>query len=252
VCLAPVHKAAAAEPATLEITEVMYNAPGSDQGAEWVEITDTGSSSVNISSFKFFQGGVNHGIVAVSGGSTLAAGESAIIADDAQKFATDYPAYSGPLFKSSFSLLNTGGALAIKNASSTVLDSVTYSSSMGAAGDGNSLHRVGTPPAGGFVAGAPNPGSDAPAKPIIKTTPAPSSTSPSSTSAKKLSSATSTQYTFASADEPAPPASGTALWWYVLGLGALVALAVAGVLYARTGLPAGAETSPSADEFDIE
>ena len=234
----------------------MYDAPGSDNGHEWLEVSNVGSSSVNLLGYKFFEGGVNHGVVAVSGGTMLAAGASAVIADNAATFSEDYPAYAGLLFKSSFSLLNTGETLALKDASSTIVDSIAYASSMGGAGDGNSLHRVGD----SFVAGAPNPGSMAPTAALIKAQPAPPTNAAQAKTAGKSKNASSyastTPASVASAVKNTPdfPVSDndSTLVTALLGLGALIIVGVGGVMYVRmSGIPAP-ETELTADEFDIQ
>lgn len=141
--------------AAVQITEIMYDVSGTDSGREWIEITNTGSAPVDVTGYKLFEANTNHALSLVQGSGTLAAGASAVIADDDAKFKVDWPAYSGMLFDSSFSLSNTGEALAIKDSALTVLDTISYDSSGGAAGDGNSLQRSGAV----FIAAAPNPGS---------------------------------------------------------------------------------------------
>ncbi|MEI6863744.1 MAG: lamin tail domain-containing protein [Candidatus Adlerbacteria bacterium] len=140
--------------AAVQITEIMYDVSGTDTGREWVEITNTGSSAVDVSGYKFFEANTNHGITVLSGSAVLAPGGVAVIVDDATKFAADWPAFSGVLLKSSFSLSNTGESLALKDSALVVQHSVTYDGSMGAAGDGNSLHLSGTT----FTPGVADPG----------------------------------------------------------------------------------------------
>jgi hypothetical protein len=239
--------------ASVQFTEVMYDAPGNDTGREWLEITNMGSSSVDLYGYKLFEGGVNHNVILTAGTTTLAAGESAIIAANAQKFLTDYPAYSGPLFKSSFSLNNTSESVILKDNKLMAVDSLGYSSSMGASGDGNSLHLEN----GAWVPGAPNPGSSAPSKaivkpasvviaPAVKTAAAISKTS----TTKKYASYTSSNNFNASA--PLIPNISSA-WLCAIGLGALIALGIGAALYAKPPASlAGAETGREAEEFELE
>lgn len=146
--------------AQVVISEIMYDLQsGSDSGREWVEVFNAGASSVHFTDWKFYEANTNHGITAVQGGETLASGAYAIIADDPTKFLADHPGYSGQLFDSAFSLGNTGEMLAIHMPSPdfTESDSVSYQSSWGASGDGNTLQRASVSGTS-FSAAAPTPG----------------------------------------------------------------------------------------------
>src|SRR3989344_6854531 len=90
---------------------------------------------------KVLKGGGSHKLNIAQGSSTLTQGSYAVLTDDSLKFLLDYPNYTSQLFDSSFSLSNSGEAIAIKN-SDTVVDEITYSSSTGANGDGNSLQLI--------------------------------------------------------------------------------------------------------------
>jgi hypothetical protein len=140
--------------ADVQITEIMYDVSGTDTGREWIEVTNIGDTTIDISGYRLFENNVNHALTNAGGTGVLQPGGSAIVADDATKFKIDWPSYAGSLFDSSFSLSNTGEPLVIKDDSLNVLDSATYDSGMGATGDGNSLQRKGS----SFVAGTPTPG----------------------------------------------------------------------------------------------
>lgn len=143
------------------ISEFMFDlAEGSDTGREWIEVFNAGSESVNLTEWKLFEANVNHGIAASSGGETLGSGAYAIIADNPAKFLADWPGFSGIVFDSAFSLSNTGEDLEIRNSELAGSGVVSYTSSPGGAGDGNSLHRSSTNSAT-YTAGAPTPGSGA-------------------------------------------------------------------------------------------
>jgi len=252
--------------ASVQITEVMYDASGSDDGHEWVEVTNEGSAPVDISKYKFAEGGTNHALKLISGTATLAPATSAIIADDAQTFKTDWPAFNGTLFDSTFNLSNAGETLALKNASSSVEDVISYSSSMGASGDGGSLHRQG----GTFIAALPNPGvypGDIKAVPIVEkpviTKSAPSAaiknkstktTSSSSYAGTKQTAATAYVADF-SPQVVSPAYTIPSLYLWLSGLAALIGLGVAGALYARVESARyhvfSKETKESKDEFQI-
>ena len=140
--------------ASVQITELMYDVSGTDTGREWIEITNRGTSAVDISGYKLFEGDANHALTVVSGSPTLAAGAAAVLVEDATKFGTDWPNVSSAVLKASFSLSNTGETLVLKDSTLNEVDKITYEGSVGAAGDGNSLHRSGS----SFVPGAPDPG----------------------------------------------------------------------------------------------
>lgn len=141
--------------ASLQITEIMYDVSGSDSGREWIEVTNTGSVAEDVSEYKLFEDTTGHSIAVISGSATLSPGSAGIIVTDQAKFGADWPAYTGPLYKSSFSLSNTGEALGLKDAVLALVDSISYSSELGAQGDGLSLLRSGAT----LVAGTPTPGS---------------------------------------------------------------------------------------------
>jgi uncharacterized membrane protein YgcG len=140
--------------ANVAITEIMYDLPGADTGREWVEVQNVSDGEIDLTTYKFFEANTNHKINAHQGGSNLAAGAYAIIADNAEKFLTDWPGFAGIIFDSAFSLSNTGETLALKDADGNTVNEVTYSSEAGAAGDGKSLSLVG----GSFVPRNPTPG----------------------------------------------------------------------------------------------
>jgi len=141
--------------AQVTITEIMYDVKGADDGREWVEIKNEGTSTIDFSKFKFFEGGVNHNLTSYSGTSTLDVGGFAVISDNPEKFLIDWPAFSGNLFNSSFTLSNSGESIALKNNNGVVVSTVAYTSTSGAAGDGDSLQINGSV----WVAAQPSPGS---------------------------------------------------------------------------------------------
>jgi hypothetical protein len=250
--------------ASVQFTEIMYDAPGADTGREWIEITNTGQSSVDIAGYKLFESGVNHNLTLVQGTTTLEAGESAIITDNPTKFLADYPAYTGAIFKSPFSLLNTSGSFALKDKTLAVVDSVSYTVAMGAAGDGNSLHLNGV----SWVPGAPNPGSNAPSEKIVKPAAASDAAAPA-TSTKTSTKISTKKSTAVKASKPKTPTAVSGIpstlgasplladvppiYWYALGFLSIVTLCIAAVMYARPMLQKRAsETDSESAEFELE
>ena len=146
--------------AQVVIQEIMYDLPGTDSGREWVEIVNLGESAADLTGWKFFEANTNHSLSTTTSGQTLtlSPGGIAIIADDPTKFLIDWPAFAGALFGSSFSLSNSGETLVLKDSTPADIDTVLYSSSSGAAGDGNSLHRTPLGSGSDFSADVATPG----------------------------------------------------------------------------------------------
>lgn len=139
----------------LIINEIMSNPIGDDGGREWIEVYNNSSSTVDISGVTIsIKGGSFVSVTAVSGGTTLSPEGYAIISSTvtgATKFPQDYPAYSGPLFRSSVSLVNTGVTsieIKLHGVSADILSSYT------AAKEGFTFSRIG----GSFSLGSPTPG----------------------------------------------------------------------------------------------
>lgn len=170
--------------ASVRISEVMYDVPGTDTGREWVEVVNEGSA-VDLTTLRLFEAGVNHKITPWQGTSgTLSANAYAVIADNPTKFLEDWPTYSGPLFDSAFSLSNTGEDLEIRDAEGVTLFAIRYPTELGAQGDGNTLHYSGSGwSVGPATPGAP-PGSgntSSPSEGSGQTSSSPSPSAPSST-----------------------------------------------------------------------
>ncbi len=139
--------------AQLVFTEIMYDLEGADTGREWIELKNEGSTPVDISSYKLRENDVNHSLVFQQGSAAIPSGGYAVVADNATKFLADHPGFTGTLYDSSFSLSNSGETLVFKDVSLADLDTVTYVSDWGGAGDGKSLQKS----AENWLAAAPNP-----------------------------------------------------------------------------------------------
>lgn len=134
--------------ADLVINEIMYDLSGSDstssKSREWVEIYNNGSSDVTVdaSVWRFYDGGANRTINGEVDFSIIA-GAFVIFAGDKDTFLSDHPGFSGVVYDTGMTTLsNTGALLKILDQNSSVLDSFTYSSSQGGAGDGNTLQKI--------------------------------------------------------------------------------------------------------------
>lgn len=157
--------------AQVSITEIMYDLPGGDTKHEWIEVHND-EESVDFSTWKLYEGSTNHKLTPFSGSGSLPSGSYAVIADDPATFLSDYPGFSGALFDVALSggLNNTNGeTLVLRDADLIDRDSVTYSPSQGAQGDGNSLNKTGS----GWQALSPSPGTNASGSPVSKPEPTP-------------------------------------------------------------------------------
>ncbi|MHA1483651.1 MAG: lamin tail domain-containing protein [Candidatus Heimdallarchaeaceae archaeon] len=112
-----------------------------DDGREWIEIFNSADTSVDLSNWKLYENGTNHGLELIQGTSVLSPNQYAVIVDDKNEFLKDYPAHSGTIFDSCFALNNNGEELTIKN-QDLFIDKVNYSSAWEADGDGNSLQKI--------------------------------------------------------------------------------------------------------------
>lgn len=129
------------------INEIMYNPEGADSGNEWVELYNSGTSTVKISEWKFSEGETNHSLSLQGGSDSLESGKYAVIADDANQFKEYYRQFFGSpydgsfsLFDSSFSLNNNGEQISIKN-DTLKTDEVSYIPDWGGNGDGKSIQK---------------------------------------------------------------------------------------------------------------
>ncbi len=131
---------------TIIINEVMYDLSGTDDDHEWIEIKNISSQSIDLTGWKFNDGS-NHLLNAPpknggQGSLIIPSNGFAILADNASVFLSDHPGFGGTLIDTVMSLNNTADILKILNADSQVIDEISYTKEMGAAGDGYSLERV--------------------------------------------------------------------------------------------------------------
>ena len=124
------------------INEIYYDAPGSDDGQEWIELYNAGTSSVTLSGWKIEESGTAHALTA-HGATTIDPGGYAIVARDYEQFLPHNPGVTAPVWTSAFSLNNDGETIALKN-DTLLINSATYASSTGANGNGKSLQKFDT------------------------------------------------------------------------------------------------------------
>ena len=146
--------------AALEVTEIMYNPVGSNTGHQWVEVVNNSSDPVDLGDkiIRFFDAKGNHLLKPYGTGSAVvSSGAVAIISQNPLTFLSDYPDFTGTLIKSSFTLTSSG-IVGISQTDGTILAKASYTSAMGAAGDGNSLQFPQGASLEAFKSAAPTPG----------------------------------------------------------------------------------------------
>ncbi len=138
------------------ISEIMYAPSGADAKHEWVEVCNDATNDIDLNGWKFYENATNHSLVLFQGSGVLSQNKCAVIADDATTFMADNPSVTASVFDSVFSLKNTGETISIKDTTGSEINTATYTDTLGAKDDGNSLARGTTN--GTFAAGAPTPG----------------------------------------------------------------------------------------------
>lgn len=133
--------------AGLVINEIMYDLLGADstngKSREWVEIFNNGGDVfVDASSWRINDGVANRTINGEVN-FTISAGSFVILAGDKDTFLSDHTGFSGIVYDTGIaSLNNTGANLKLLDQDGNTVDSITYNSSQGGAGDGNSLQKI--------------------------------------------------------------------------------------------------------------
>ncbi len=106
------------------INEIMYNPEGNDANREWIEIAS--SACVDLTAFRVSESGTQHTIAYYRNGSSCT---YSVICDDCTALAPMITA-SVPLYKSTFSLSNSGEYLAITASianGTSIIDAINYS-----------------------------------------------------------------------------------------------------------------------------
>ncbi len=134
--------------AALSINEIMYNPEGADADREWIEIYNSGSQSVDLSQYFFYENETFHKIAK----GNIAAGSYVLLAKKPEILSQEISGVE--ILKSSFSLSNKGETLSLANKEKEIFDTVSYSPTDGANGDGESLQKTGGP----WVHAEPTPG----------------------------------------------------------------------------------------------
>ncbi|MFZ8806198.1 MAG: lamin tail domain-containing protein [Minisyncoccia bacterium] len=126
----------------LYISEIMYNPEGSDEGREWVEVVNLSSVSIKIFGGKKgwrFNDGSNHLFEETE--VILNPNEVLIIAQNKQKFLSEYPSFRGKIIEvKNMSLRNEKGIISIFDENKNLRAYREYSNTCG--GNGNSYSII--------------------------------------------------------------------------------------------------------------
>jgi PKD repeat protein len=132
----------------LIISEIMYDLPGGDSGHEWIEIYNGGVEEIIVTpgsggqAWRFFDGS-NHTLNLTQGTTTVAAQEFFVLAADADQFLIDYPEFSGTVFDTVMSLVNSSSSIALSfDGGDNYPVEASYDSVWGANGTGFSLEKI--------------------------------------------------------------------------------------------------------------
>lgn len=158
--------------AQIEITEIMYDPPGSDTGREWVEVFNSSNELVTIiggstkASWRLVEesssGSISRRTFSFAdGGSSISvpARSFAVIANDPGEFLSDHPDFTGILMTAKISLTNAEGKRLVLTDESGRERSVavTYLSLPEASNTGASLQLQSD---GSWIPGLPTPGEE--------------------------------------------------------------------------------------------
>lgn len=143
--------------ASLSINEIMY-APSNGSDYEWVEIFNSGNSSIDLDNYRFFHGETNSGPLTLKQGSDtiLQPSEYALVAKSMSSYS--WLNFSGMILSASTVSLPDSGDntyIAISGPDKVILDYVKYDTSLGGNKEsGNSLQSI----SGSWKGATPTPG----------------------------------------------------------------------------------------------
>jgi hypothetical protein len=110
---------ATAAPTDVVINEMMYHAVSDLDGDDYLELTNIGSTPVDLSGWTF--SGIT---LTLPAGTTIAAGGYLVVAKDATQFQTRYGFAPAAVYGGNLS--NSGETVALKNATGTTIDTVSF------------------------------------------------------------------------------------------------------------------------------
>ena len=133
----------------LLITEIMYDLQGSDTdqsgiSKEWIEIYNYSLEPIDITDWKFIDSNGPHGLNAppINGGQgsmLLQPNQYAILTGNASLFLANHPSFTGTLIDTVMYIKNISDSLSLRDEAASTVVSVSFSSSLGANGNGKTL-----------------------------------------------------------------------------------------------------------------
>lgn len=140
--------------ANFELTEIMYDLDGTDSNREWVEVKNIGDKTLDLSKWYLFSDNTKHALIPQIG-SNIESGKYAVIVQNVLQFKNDWPNFSGLIFDSSWTGFNNNGEIiSLKDPELNIVSPISYTSSLGGAGDGDSLQKINN----NWVGSQPTPG----------------------------------------------------------------------------------------------
>jgi hypothetical protein len=137
--------------AAIMLSEIMYDPQNSDTNREWVELFNSGTTSVDLSGWQFGKSAVNSWASPLPLGTTLGAGQALVLTPSTSTFDSDWGGGKNRIQVASFpSLTNepntevNQATLAIRNSAGVIQDTVVYRNGSGwpttNGNDGNSIY----------------------------------------------------------------------------------------------------------------
>lgn len=111
-------------------TDIVINEIGSYATSthEWIEVWNKGNSSIDLSSWKFWENSTNHSLKAVTtSDNIISPDEYAVICQDGDVFLRDYPNFIGSVLDSAWSSLSENGEeIGLKDENGNFVEKFTY------------------------------------------------------------------------------------------------------------------------------
>lgn len=99
---------------------------------EWVEIWNKGTTTIDLTGWKFWEGGMRHTCSASTTDYTLEPSEYAVIVQDKKQFKEDFPWFNGSIFDSSWGSLNEGGEeIGMEDKEGVIVEKFVYPATKG-------------------------------------------------------------------------------------------------------------------------